>query len=176
MISLAADLAWRCTKLNPQFGHKASIDSPGIVMIDEVDMHLHPQWQQRVIASLRRAFPKIQFIVTTHSPQVLSTVRRENIRLLGTNEAGQMTVSEPLADSYGEPSNDVLQAIMHVDPQPPVPEKVQLERLTELVDQGLYEKDEAQRLLTALKQSLSPHHPQLEKIERSIRRQKALGK
>lgn len=176
MISLAADLAWRCTKLNPQFGHKASIDSPGIVMIDEVDMHLHPQWQQRVIASLHRAFPKIQFIVTTHSPQVLSTVRRENIRLLGTNEAGQMTVSEPLADSYGEPSNDVLQAIMHVDPQPPVPEKVQLERLTELVDQGLYEKDEAQRLLTALKQSLSPHHPQLEKIERSIRRQKALGK
>ncbi len=70
----------------------------------------------------------------------------------------------------------VLQAIMHVDPQPPVPEKVQLERLTELVDQGLYEKDEAQSLLTELKQILNPHHPQLEKIERSIRRQKALGR
>lgn len=176
MISLTADLAWRCTKLNPQFGRDASLKSPGIVMIDEVDMHLHPQWQQRVIASLRRAFPNIQFIVTTHSPQVLSTVHRENIRLLGTNEAGQMTVSEPLADSYGEPSNDVLQAIMHVDPQPPVPEKAQLERLTELVDQGLSDDTEAQRLLAALKQSLSPHHPQLEKVERSIRRQKALGR
>ena len=177
MISLAADLAWRCTKLNPQLGHKASIDSPGIVMIDEVDMHLHPKWQQKVIASLQNAFPNIQFIVTTHSPQVLSTVRRENIRLLGTNEAGQMTVSEPLADSYGEPSNDVLQAIMHVDSQPPVPEKVQLERLTELVDQGIFEtSEEAQNLLISLKQSLNPHHPQLEKIERSIRRQKALGR
>lgn len=176
MISLTADLAWRCTKLNPQFGRDASVKSPGIVMIDEVDMHLHPQWQQRVIASLRRAFPNIQLIVTTHSPQVLSTVHRENIRLLGTNEAGQMTVSEPLADSYGEPSNDVLQAIMHVDPQPPVPEKAQLERLTELVDQGLSDDTEAQRLLAALKQSLSPHHPQLEKVERSIRRQRVLGR
>lgn len=177
MISLAVDLAWRCTKLNPQFGREASVKSPGIVMIDEVDMHLHPQWQQRVIASLRRAFPNIQFIVTTHSPQVLSTVHRENIRLLGTNEAGQMTVSEPLADSYGEPSNDVLQAIMHVDPQPPVPEKAQLERLTELVDQGVFEtSEEAQDLLISLKQSLNPHHPQLEKVERSIRRQRALGR
>ena len=176
MISLAADLAWRCTKLNPPFGRDASIKSPGIVMIDEVDMHLHPQWQQRVIASLHRAFPKIQFIVTTHSPQVLSTVHRKNIRLLGTNEAGQMTVSEPLAASYGEPSNDVLQAIMHVDPQPPVPEKADLERLTELVDQGLSDDTEAQRLLVELKQSLNPYHPQLEKIERSIRRQKALGR
>ncbi len=176
MISLAVDLAWRCTKLNPQFGREASVKSPGIVMIDEVDMHLHPSWQQTVLSSLTTAFPKIQFIVTTHSPQVLSTVHRENIRLLGTNEAGQMTVSEPLADSYGEPSNDVLQAIMHVDPQPPVPEKAQLERLTELVDQGLSDDTEAQRLLTELKQSLSPHHPQLEKVERSIRRQRALGR
>ena len=175
-IALVGDIALRCVRLNKHLGIHACEETTGIVMIDEVDMHLHPSWQQTVLGSLTKAFPNIQFIVTTHSPQVLSTVRRENIRLLGMNETGQMTVSEPLADSYGEPSNDVLQAIMHVDPQPPVPEKVQLERLTELVDQGLYEKDEAQSLLTELKQILNPHHPQLEKIERSIRRQKALGR
>ena len=176
MLAMVADIAYRCVLLNSHLGSQAAQQTPGIVMIDEVDMHLHPSWQQTVLSSLTTAFPNIQFIVTTHSPQVLSTVHRENIRLLGTNEAGQMTVSEPLADSYGEPSNDVLQAIMHVDPQPPVPEKAQLERLTELVDQGLSDDTEAQRLLVALKQSLSPHHPQLEKVERSIRRQRALGR
>lgn len=177
MLAMVADIAYRCALLNGHWGQWAAENTEGIVMIDEVDMHLHPNWQQTVLSSLTAAFPKIQFIVTTHSPQVLSTVRRENIRLLGTNEAGQMTVSEPLADSYGEPSNDVLQAIMHVDPQPPVPEKVQLERLTELVDQGIFEtSEEAQNLLISLKQSLNPHHPQLKKIERSIRRQKALGR
>ena len=176
MLAMVADIAYRCALLNGHLGQWAAVSTEGIVMIDEVDMHLHPSWQQTVLGSLTQAFPNIQFIVTTHSPQVLSTVHRENIRLLGTNEAGQMTVSEPLADSYGEPSNDVLQAIMHVDPQPPVPEKADLERLTELVDQGLSDDAEAQRLLAALKQSLNPHHPQLEKVERSIRRQRALGR
>ncbi len=176
MLAMVADIAYRCALLNGHLGQWAAVSTQGIVMIDEVDMHLHPSWQQTVLGSLTQAFPNIQFIVTTHSPQVLSTVHRENIRLLGTNEAGQMTVSEPLADSYGEPSNDVLQAIMHVDPLPPVPEKADLERLTELVDQGLSDDTEAQRLLVELKQSLNPHHPQLEKIERSIRRQKALGR
>lgn len=46
----------------------------GIVLIDEVDVHLHPKWQQTILSQLRDAFPCIQFIVTTHSPQVLSTV------------------------------------------------------------------------------------------------------
>ena len=176
IIALTGDIALRCVRLNKHLGIRACEETTGVVLIDEVDMHLHPSWQQTVLGSLTKAFPRIQFIVTTHSPQVLSTVHRENIRLLGTNEAGQMTVSEPLADSYGEPSNDVLQAIMHVDPQPPVPEKADLERLTELVDQGLSDDAEAQRLLAELKQSLSPHHPQLEKVERSIRRQRALGR
>lgn len=176
MLAMVADIAYRCALLNGHLGQWAAVNTKGIIMIDEVDMHLHPNWQQTVLSSLATAFPNIQFIVTTHSPQALSTVHRENIRLLGTNAEGQMVVSEPLADSYGEPSNDVLQAIMHVDPQPPVPEKAQLERLTELADQGLYDGEEAQRLLVSLKQAFSPHHPQLEKIERSVRRQKALGK
>ena len=173
MVAMVADLAYRCVKLNPHLGAEATIKTHGIVMIDEVDMFLHPSWQQSVIGSLQEAFPKIQFIVTTHSPQVLSTVPKECIRVLGTNAEGKNIAATPLAASYGEPSNDVLQAIMQVDPQPPVPEKRLLDELTSLVDQGEYQSSRATELLANLKQKLSNQHPQILKIERSIRRQEA---
>jgi predicted ATP-binding protein involved in virulence len=173
MVAMVADLAYRCVKLNPHLGAEATIKTHGIVMIDEVDMFLHPSWQQRVISSLRQAFPNIQFIVTTHSPQVLSTVPKECIRVLSTNSQGEDIAATPLAASYGEPSNDVLQAIMHVDPQPPVPEKRLLDELTSLVDQGEYQSSRAKELFTKLKQTLNEQHPQILKIERSIRRQEA---
>lgn len=80
-------------------------------MIDEVDMHLHPEWQQQVLTSLRRPCPAVQLIVTTHSPQVLSTVRKQHIRVLGVNVAG-----EPLGRTDGRSNADVLQAVMDVMP------------------------------------------------------------
>lgn len=173
VVSLVADLAWRCVKLNGHLGPEAPVQTPGIVLIDEVDMHLHPAWQQRIIGSLRAAFPRIQFIVTSHSPQVLTTVPRDCIRSIGFNEQGEAVAAVPKAFSYGEPSQDVLQAVMHVDPQPPVREKALLDELTELVDQGHYQSDRARALMDELKQRINPQHPQIQKIERSIRRQEA---
>lgn len=82
VISMAADLAYRMVRLNPDLGARAALETPGIVLIDEVDMHLHPSWQQAVVYDVRKAFPNVQFIVTTHSPQVLSTVPAEAIRIL----------------------------------------------------------------------------------------------
>ncbi|SFR38723.1 Predicted ATP-binding protein involved in virulence [Marinobacter gudaonensis] len=174
MVSLVADMAWRCAKLNPQMGEKAQEQTTGIAFIDEVDMHLHPEWQQTVIQTLRDAFPLIQFVVTTHSPQVMSTIRRENIRVIQSNKAGEARAEEPLARTYGEPSNTVLQGVMFVDPQPPVKEKQDLKRLTELVDQGLYEDSLALQLMEQLQSTLGEHHPQLQRLQRSIKRQKAL--
>ena len=137
-------------------------------------MHLHPSWQQTVVSSLKQAFPNIQFVITTHSPQVLSTVPRECIRVLTTDVTRGSIAATPIAPSYGEPSNDVLHAIMHVNPQPPVPEKAQLDELTSLVDQGQYESARAKELLCSMKQALNEQHPQIQRIERSIRRQEAL--
>ncbi|MCG5517237.1 MULTISPECIES: AAA family ATPase [unclassified Ectothiorhodospira] len=174
MVSLVADLAWRCAKLNPQMGAMAQQATQGIALIDEVDMHLHPEWQQTVIQTLRDAFPRIQFVVTTHSPQVLSTIRRENIRVIQSDAAGDATAGQPLASTYGEPSNNVLQAVMLVDPQPPVDEKDDLQRLTELVDQGFHDSHEAKSLSSRLVKALGEKHPQLQRLERSIERQKAL--
>jgi len=174
MVSLVADMAWRCAKLNPQLGAHAQQKTQGIVFIDEVDMHLHPEWQQTVIQTLREAFPRIQFVVTTHSPQVLSTIRRDNIRVIQSYTSGDATAEIPLARTYGEPSNTVLQGVMFVDPQPPVAEKKELQRLTELVDQGLYESSEATDLMARLVKTLGKEHPQLTRLQRSIERQKAL--
>lgn len=85
-VAMVADIAFRCVKLNPHLRADAALKTQGIVLIDEVDMFLHPAWQQQIIQSLRSAFPQIQFIVTTHSPQVISTVKRESVRLLEQDE------------------------------------------------------------------------------------------
>jgi predicted ATP-binding protein involved in virulence len=168
-IAMVADLAFRASKLNPHLGAQAALLTPGIALIDEVDMFLHPSWQQTILGSLRKAFPKVQFIVTTHSPQVLSSIRRENIRVLGANSA-----EPPLAMTYGEPSGDVMYSVMHVDPQPPVREKKLLDKLTELVDEGRYDSARANKLFTLLNARLSENHPQLLRLQRNIRRMKAL--
>jgi len=174
-IAMVADIAYRACKLNPQFGAEAPLKTPGIALIDEVDMFLHPNWQQMIARALCDAFPSMQFIVTTHSPQVLSTVRRENIRVLGASPDGKWIASPPLAMTYGEPSNNVLLGVMQVDPQPPVKEKPKLQELTELVDKGNYNQLKAKTLMCELIQALGGQHPQLLRLQRSIRRQKALN-
>ncbi|MCP4676953.1 MAG: AAA family ATPase [Deltaproteobacteria bacterium] len=80
MAALVCDIARRLAIANP--GSTEPLKGDGIVMIDEIDLHLHPQWQEKVIPTLRSTFPNIQFIVTTHSPIVLGYVPKECVRLL----------------------------------------------------------------------------------------------
>lgn len=173
-IAMVADIAFRAYKLNPHLGLDAARQTPGIALIDEVDMFLHPSWQQTIAGALTSAFPRIQFIVTTHSPQVLSTVHSDNIRLIGQDTAGFNIAVPPLGMTYGEPSGDVLHSVMLVDPQPPVAEATDLQRLTEWVDQGSYQTDEAVTLMERLCDALGEQHPQLQRLRRSMQRQEAL--
>lgn len=113
MMAMIADIAYRCVLLNGHLQDQAAKQSYGVVMIDEVDMHLHPQWQQTVIASLSNAFPNIQFIVTTNNPQVLSTVPAESIRIIKheiDSDTDQIisTANPPLKQSKGVASADVM--------------------------------------------------------------------
>jgi predicted ATP-binding protein involved in virulence len=68
LIGMVADIAYRCVKLNPHLGVNAIKLTPGIVLIDEIDLHLHPNWQKRIVADLKEIFENIQFVATTHSP------------------------------------------------------------------------------------------------------------
>ena len=75
IFALIGDLVRRAVLLNPQLGDKVLEETPGVVLIDELDLHLHPKWQRRIIEDLRRTFPKIQFIATTHSPFLIQSLR-----------------------------------------------------------------------------------------------------
>ncbi|WP_239423987.1 AAA family ATPase [Snodgrassella communis] len=79
-LGIVADLTYRLIILNPKL--ESPLNGQGIVLIDEIEAHLHPQWQQEILVNLTKTFPNIQFIVTTHSPQVLSTVYKQQIRQL----------------------------------------------------------------------------------------------
>jgi len=98
IVAIAADIAIKAAMLNPQLAEKALEMTPGVVLVDELDLHLHPKWQRRVIEDLRRTFPKIQFICTTHSPFLIQSLRtgEELIVLDGqpTADLGNMSVEE----------------------------------------------------------------------------------
>lgn len=74
LIWMVFDIAYRMALLNPQLG-EAVARTPGIVLIDELDIHLHPQWQWLVSEALRQVFPHVQFIVATHSPIVIASLK-----------------------------------------------------------------------------------------------------
>ena len=75
MINIVSEIAYRCIELNGFLGKDAIRKTPGVVLIDEVDLYLHPKWQQHVLADMKEAFPNIQFIVTTHSPFIVQSLR-----------------------------------------------------------------------------------------------------
>ncbi|WP_290799435.1 AAA family ATPase [Flavihumibacter sp. UBA7668] len=82
VLNMVAEIAYRCVLLNGKLGQNAIVDSPGIVLIDEIDMHLHPKWQKRIVADLKNAFPKLQFIVTTHSPFIVQSLKSDELLIL----------------------------------------------------------------------------------------------
>ena len=97
VLALAADLARRMAQGNPHMDDP--LQSEAIVLIDEIELHLHPAWQQRILSDLMRTFPNAQFIVSTHSPQVLTTVEPKRIVELyrdGDNIAAESTGSSNL--------------------------------------------------------------------------------
>lgn len=137
IIGLIGDIAHRCVRLNPQFESLAAKKTPGIVLIDEVDMHLHPEWQQLVIPSLLEAFPSIQFIVTTHSPQVLTTVRKENIRIISQDDAGTWNVQTPQVSPLAQESADALAYVMNTHPRPQIPLLNDIQEYEQMARSGL---------------------------------------
>ncbi|WP_287085136.1 AAA family ATPase [Blautia sp. LMAG:89] len=101
LLWMVMDLAYRVCMLNPELESRDQI--MGIVLIDEIDLHLHPKWQWNVIDALQKTFAGVQFIIATHSPIVISASKDANLILLD----GNGTVSY-LPDCYGYEVEDVL--------------------------------------------------------------------
>ena len=173
MLALSADLARRMAQGNPHLA--CPLASEAIVLIDEVELHLHPSWQQRVLTDLLRTFPNTQFIVSTHSPQVLTTVKPEHIIAL-RREGGHIVAGQASVATYGAEAGDVLFAEMGVDERPSGNKFVDtLKAYMDLIGDGWGESEEAVSLRRIL-ESLSPRDPALDRADIEIRRRKLLEK
>lgn len=108
MAAMAADIAMRCSQLNPHLNERASAETPGIVLIDELDLHLHPRWQRGVVEHLIKAFPRLQFVATSHSPFIIQSVSQGGVINL---DQGTDVPEMPEAQSV----EDVAENIMGID-------------------------------------------------------------
>lgn len=170
ILALAADLARRMAQGNPHRDDPLACEA--IVLIDEIELHLHPAWQQRVLDDLRRTFPNTQFIVSTHSPPVLTTVPRQIVKL--SREDGTIVAGGTSTATYGAEAGDVLSTEMGVRERPADNAFVRtLDRYMRLV--GDDEGDSAKALkLRAELDAISPDDPALDTADVEIRRRKIL--
>jgi len=109
-LALVLDLTRRLAQANPELDAPAS-EAEAVVLIDEIDLHLHPKWQRQIVRNLTTAFPRCQFIATTHSPQVIGEVPHERIQIIANGQ-----VYSP-RHSFGVDSSRVLEEIMGVEPR-----------------------------------------------------------
>lgn len=164
MIALIADIARRCASLNPHLSAEAAQLTPGVILVDEVDMHLHPRWQQAVMALLVEAFPSLQMVVSTHSPHVLSTVDSSSIRVIRFHE-GKAVPEIPTFQTRGVESADVLARVMDVDPIPQIEPARWLSDFRALIQTGEDNSAAGRHLFEQLITHFGAEHPVLVEVE-----------
>ena len=131
---LAIDLARR---LLLAFPGSSVAESPGLVCIDEIELHLHPAWQRQILVRLIELFPCCQFVVSTHSPQVIGSVAARHVRILESNGDGHIEVTSPIA-SKGRDSNYLLEGILGTPVQNPGVDEL-FAKFDQLVDAGKHQ-------------------------------------
>lgn len=170
VITMVADLAYRMSCLNPQLGADTIKETEGIVLIDEVDMHLHPMWQQSILYDLLETFPKVQFLVTTHSPQVLSTVPAQSIRAIYWDQGE--TMIKTFSFSLGAETSQILEQVQNVGSRPEfLPIVKELQEYLELVRIGQWDSARAKELRKKLDKWSKGNEPALLRADMEIRLQ-----
>lgn len=164
LISLVADIAVRLTILNTE--SPESLAGSGLVLIDEIEMHLHPKWQRNLIPALRKVFPNIQFITTTHSPQIISSVSDSDIIILA-NKSHFSASSNPL----GRDSNGILEEIFETVSRPEEVEEL-ISDIFEAIN--IKKLNEAEIKINSLRYKISKNDPILKRIESILERIKLI--
>lgn len=150
ILNLVTDIAHRAVKLNPLADENLLSEIQGLVIIDEIDMYLHPGWQQRIVSVFRDIFPKVQFVISSHSPQVLSTLKKEQIRLLYEDEDGNHHAEYPEESPYARSAAEALGVVFDVNPVPEVEESKEILDLELLYRDG--KTKDADKLRTSLQE------------------------
>jgi predicted ATP-binding protein involved in virulence len=160
LMALVGDIARRLAMLNPALDNPLTGD--GIVLIDEIDLHLHPSWQRSLIDRLTQTFPNCQFVITTHSPLVISDCKDV---LVYTLTKGKL---QEIPSQYGQDANTVLLDVMDTSIRNP---QIDI-KLNDLLD-AIQDSDlaQAQKLLTELTEELPANHLELVKAKLLMRKQ-----
>jgi predicted ATP-binding protein involved in virulence len=166
-LSMIGDIAYRMAVLNPMLGDKVLEETSGVIVIDEIDLHLHPQWQQTIISDLNTIFPKIQFIVSSHAPAVINSVAKEQIRILDNGE-----IYMPAAQTYGRDANSILREVMNVSERP-MDIKQRMNLFYSYMDENNYQ--EADKVLTEIEAIVGTTDPDIAAARTSLDLEKILG-
>lgn len=160
LFALVADIVRRLILLNPSLENP--LHGEGVILIDEIDLHLHPDWQQKVVPALLRTFPNVHFILSTHSPQVLSTVESDNIYILEDGE-----IYNAPKGTKGAEASRILKRVLGVDVRPPEDENTKLlnKYLQEYVYKDKWESEHAKELRTQLDKIYEDEEPELTKAD-----------
>nr|WP_314901830.1 AAA family ATPase [uncultured Deefgea sp.] len=160
LMALVGDIARRLAMMNPSLENPLHGD--GVVLIDEVDMHLHPQWARSIIERLTNTFPNCQFVLTTHSPLVISDCKDVLVYSL---ENGELT---PVPSQYGQDANTVLLDVMNTDIRNATI-NTRINDLRDLIEDGRL--NEAQALLQGLEAELPVQNMELAKARLLLRKE-----
>ena len=168
LFSIVIDLAFRCALLNGGiYKEEAALKTVGTVLIDEIDLHLHPSLQMLVLKALRNTFPNLQFIVTTHAPMVMSGVKNDgenSVKYMKFDPVHQRYMVEDV-ETYGMDISMIAESILNVDSR--VSDvKQQLVSLARLIDDEKY--DEAKTILSELKARFGDRIPELSGFETEL--------
>ena len=170
LVNIVVDIAIRCALLNKgMYGSEAYKQTHGTVIIDEIDEHLHPALQSKVLKSLHQTFPEIQFIVSTHAPLVMSSVEKseDNVVYRLWYDEEEHDYKHVELNTYGLDSNLILEEEMFVDSRDSIVSE-QLKDIKRLVSER--KLAEAKTLLADLETKTSPSQPSLIKIHSLINR------
>ena len=174
LLALVADLARRMALANPHFPElgRDPLEAEAVVLLDEVELHLHPSREQRVLPDLMRTFPNTQFLVTTNSPQVLTTVEADSLIEL-EREDGEIVAGGIVVETYGAEASVALGQVMRVAERPDNDFTRMLGEYEDLVGDEKGETVEAVALRKRL-EAVSPSDPGLHAATSEIGRQRVL--
>ncbi len=168
--TLIADIARRIAMANPD--HHNPLQCEGIVLIDEVDLHLHPLWQQAVIDNLTHAFPKVQFVLSTHSPFVISSTKvNVNEKIIAFDNGMPSPMEESM---YGATVDDVLLRLFKLGTLRNAEVQQHIEKTWKILENPHYCQKELDETLNWLKTNLSPSDMEFAHIALEIARLKKM--
>ncbi len=168
LIALVGDLAQRLAIANPLVNEP--LRGKAVVIIDEIDLHLHPQWQRMILPKLMETFPNCQFIVSTHSPQILGELRSENVFILADGENG-IEARRPAYEIYGQTSGTLLEDMMQT-PERDSSIKTKISDAYKALELGSI--DDAKRLIGELRDQAADI-PDLVRLDMRLSRKEVFG-